>query len=82
MSVVMLRRATRDLQFTVLWYGLGLFLYGVFILLLYPTVRDNTEMLDQYLQAFPLRCRRPSGSATWARLRASSVLSTSTSCGR
>ncbi|ACZ39201.1 ABC transporter permease subunit [Sphaerobacter thermophilus] len=53
MSVVMLRRATRDLQFTVLWYGLGLFLYGVFILLLYPTVRDNTEMLDQYLQAFP-----------------------------
>ncbi|MBX5445792.1 ABC transporter permease subunit [Sphaerobacter sp.] len=61
MSVVMLRRATRDLRPTVLWYGLGLFLYAVSIILLFPAIREDTEMINQYLESFPAAVRAAFG---------------------
>ena len=53
MSVVMFRRALKDLRWTALWYALGLFLYGLMIMSFYPSIGKNTELLRQYLQSFP-----------------------------
>ena len=53
MSVVMFRRALKDLRWTALWYALGLFLYGLMIMSFYPSIGKNTELMRQYLQSFP-----------------------------
>lgn len=53
MSRVMLLQALRDLRWSVFWYALGLALYGLLILSFYPTVRENTGLLQQYMQTFP-----------------------------
>jgi ABC-2 type transport system permease protein len=53
MSRVMFWRALEDLRWTILWYALGLSLYAVMILSFYPTVRDNTAMMEQYIQVLP-----------------------------
>ncbi len=53
MSWVMFRQALKDLRWTVFWYSLGVFLYGLMILSFYPTVRDTTEPLQQYMDVFP-----------------------------
>src|SRR3712207_4668226 len=53
MSWVMFRRALKDLRWTVFWYALGVFLYGMLILSFYPTVRDNAQMMDQYIKVLP-----------------------------
>ncbi|MDI3339466.1 MAG: ABC transporter permease subunit [Sphaerobacter sp.] len=61
MSVVMLRRAAADLRRTTLWYALGLALYGMLIVLYFPTVRDNGEQLNEYLASFPEALRAAFG---------------------
>lgn len=53
MSLVMFRRALMDLRWTVLWYALGLSIYAVLILSFYPTVRENAQMTEQLMEAFP-----------------------------
>lgn len=53
MSRVMFLQALRDLRWSAFWYALGLALYGILILSFYPTVRENTGLLQQYMQTFP-----------------------------
>ncbi|MBX6341138.1 MAG: ABC transporter permease subunit [Thermomicrobiaceae bacterium] len=53
MSVVMLRRALKDLRRGVLSYSLGAAVYGILILLFYPTVRRNAESFQELLKAYP-----------------------------
>jgi ABC-2 type transport system permease protein len=61
MSRVMFWRALKDLRWTVFWYALGLFLYAVMILSFYPTVRDNTQMMEQYIKVLPKALMRAFG---------------------
>lgn len=53
MSGVMFWRALKDLRWTVFWYAVGLIVYGLLILSVYPTVRDNAEQMGQLIGAFP-----------------------------
>lgn len=53
MSLPMLRRAILDLRWMVLWYGLGIGLYALVIIQFWPVVREQTELMQQYLKAFP-----------------------------
>lgn len=57
----MLRRALADVRWTVFWYGLGLFLYGAFIVTFWPTMQQNTELLTQYIRSFPEAVRTAFG---------------------
>lgn len=57
----MLRRALRDLRWTATWYSVGLFLYALLILALYPAVfRDNVAM-RQLIATYPAGMMRAFG---------------------
>lgn len=49
----MFGRTFKDLRRTALWYGIGVAIYGMMILLYFPTVRENSETLNQYIKSFP-----------------------------
>ena len=53
MNLVMFRQSLKELRWSVLWYALGIVLYGLLILSVYPTVRDNAQTMSQLSQAFP-----------------------------
>lgn len=53
MSVPMLRRAALDLRWTVVWYAVGLAVYGILICAVYPTFRDSQAQFQQLLQTYP-----------------------------
>lgn len=53
MSTVMLRRAMRDLWRTALWYGLGMAVFALFIVVYYRSFSDNADALQQLLDTFP-----------------------------
>jgi ABC-2 type transport system permease protein len=63
MSLVMFRRALKDQRWTVVWYALGLFLYGVMILSFYPSIGRNAELMQQYLKSLPEAMLRAFGIA-------------------
>ena len=53
MSIVMFRRALKDLRWALAWYAGGL---GAFVLLMmgfYPTVREHAEEFQRMLSAYP-----------------------------
>lgn len=52
MSLVMFREAFKELRWTVLWYALGIVLYGLLILSVYPAVRDNAQTFSQLSETF------------------------------
>lgn len=53
MSWPMVRKAVRDLRWTVFWYALGLALYIVLIASFYPTLERQQEQYAQLYQQFP-----------------------------
>lgn len=53
MNAVLIRRAVTDMRWTVLWYAIGLAVYGLFISLYFPAVRDNAGTIEEFLQSFP-----------------------------
>jgi ABC-2 type transport system permease protein len=53
MNLVMFRRSLKELRWPVLWYAVGVVLYGLLILSVYPAVRDNAQTMSQISQAFP-----------------------------
>lgn len=61
MSIIMLGRSLRDNSWTIFWYALGLFLYGVLIVALYPSVRLSAATLEQSFQALPPTIRNAFG---------------------
>jgi ABC-2 type transport system permease protein len=46
MNFVMLRRTLLDLRWTVFWYAIGLLVYAIVILSLYPMFRDPVTLSD------------------------------------
>lgn len=68
MSLVMFRRALADLRWTVVWYALGLAVYAVLIMSFYPTVRENAQMTQQLMEAFPKAMMDAFGAADMASL--------------
>jgi ABC-2 type transport system permease protein len=68
MSLVMFRRALADLRWTVFWYALGLAVYAVLIMSFYPTVRENAQMTQQLMEAFPKAMMDAFGAADMASL--------------
>lgn len=53
MNLVMLYRSIKDTRWTVLWYALGVALYGVVIMLIYPTMRQNATSFQDILKNYP-----------------------------
>ncbi len=53
MSVVMLRRAIKDLRWTVLWYALGVIIYSLAIMSVYPTIRKNSAAFQDVFKTYP-----------------------------
>lgn len=53
MNVVMLRRALKDLRWTIAWYAGGLGLFVLTMMGFYPTVRENAEEFQRMLSAYP-----------------------------
>jgi len=52
-SLVMFLREVRSLRWTAGWYALGLFLYALMIMSLYPAMHANSAMLQGYIQSLP-----------------------------
>lgn len=63
MNAVMIRKQARSLRWTVLWYALGLVIYGTLIMLYYPTVREGGAAIQDYLKQFPESLIRAFGIA-------------------
>lgn len=61
MSTVMLRRALRDVRWTTLWFAIGSAVYLSVMISFYPTMSDNTEMLDDLLELYPQALREAFG---------------------
>jgi ABC-2 type transport system permease protein len=61
MSGVMFRRALAELGWTTLWYALGLALFAVLAIALWPSVRADTEQFEQLLDQIPEPLRRALG---------------------
>ena len=61
MSGVMFRRALAEVRWTVLWYGLGLVLFGVLALALWPSVRKDTAQFETLIAQIPEAVRRALG---------------------
>lgn len=61
MSSVMFRRALADLRWTTLWYALGLTLFGLLALALWPTVREDTQQFEALIEQIPEAVRRALG---------------------
>jgi len=53
MNLVMLRRALKDLRWTVAWYASGMAIYMLVMMGFYPTVRANAEEFKRLLEAYP-----------------------------
>ena len=53
MNLVMLRRALKDLRWTVAWYAGGLATFVLIMMRFYPTVRENAEEFQRMLSAYP-----------------------------
>jgi ABC-2 type transport system permease protein len=53
MNPVMLRRALKDLRWTVAWYAGGLAIFVLVMMGFYPTVRANAEEFQRMLSAYP-----------------------------
>lgn len=63
MSVVMFRRWLWDSRWLAVGYGLGSAAYILAIVALYPTVRDNSAQLDQFLNVYPEAFKKAFGIA-------------------
>src|SRR5215218_338424 len=61
MSGVMFRRALAELRWTTLWYSLGLALFALLAVALWPSVRADTEQFAQLLDQIPPALRRALG---------------------
>lgn len=61
MSTTMLLRALRDVRWTALWYAIGSAIYVSVMVAFYPTMRDNTEMLDELMKVYPEAIRQAFG---------------------
>lgn len=61
MSGVMLRRALRDVRWTALWFAVGSAVYMSVMISFYPTMRDNTQMLEDLLNLYPEAMRQAFG---------------------
>lgn len=59
--MVMFRRALAELRWTVLWYAVGLALFVVLALALWPSVRADTEQFEQLIEQIPEAMRRALG---------------------
>ena len=53
MSFPMLRKAVVDLRWTVVWYAVGLAVYGLLICAVYPTFRNSSQAFQSLLQTYP-----------------------------
>jgi ABC-2 type transport system permease protein len=53
MNVAMLRRALKDLRWTVVWYAGGLAAFVLVMMGFFPTVRENAEEFQRMLSAYP-----------------------------
>ncbi|HMM42929.1 MAG TPA: ABC transporter permease subunit [Thermomicrobiales bacterium] len=53
MSLVMFRRWLWDSRWSAIGYGLGAAAYVLVIIAFYPSIRDNTDQLDQLLRIYP-----------------------------
>ncbi len=53
MSTIMLRRAIKDLRWTILWYALGVAVYSLAIMSVYPTMRRNAQSFQDILKTYP-----------------------------
>ena len=53
MSVIMLRRAIKDLQWTVLWYAIGVTIYSLAIMSVYPTMKKNATAFQDIMKNYP-----------------------------
>ncbi len=53
MSLPQLRRTLVDARWTLLWFSAGLVAYGVLIVALWPTMKQNAQLYAQLLRAFP-----------------------------
>ncbi|HUZ01359.1 MAG TPA: ABC transporter permease subunit [Thermomicrobiaceae bacterium] len=53
MSLPMLRKAVNDLRWTVVWYAVGLAVYGLLICAVYPTFRNSQQAFQSLLQTYP-----------------------------
>lgn len=61
MNAAMLRRSEQDIRKTALWFSLGSAIFGVFIGLIFPTVRESAEDFDELLENYPEPLRRAFG---------------------
>jgi len=61
MSLQMLRRATVDLRTTVAWFALGMAAYALLIVQFWPAMKENSELLAQYIRSFPEALRQAFG---------------------
>ncbi len=53
MSMIMLRRAIKDLQWTVLWYAIGVTIYSLAIMSVYPTMKKNATAFQDIMKNYP-----------------------------
>lgn len=53
MNLAMLRRALKDLRWTIAWYAGGIAIYMLVMTAFFPTVRDNAEQFQSMMQAYP-----------------------------
>jgi ABC-2 type transport system permease protein len=61
LNATMVGRALKDLRWTTLWYALGSSLYLVVIIALYPSMRGNTQQLEDLLDLYPEALRAAFG---------------------
>jgi ABC-2 type transport system permease protein len=60
-NVSMLWRALKDLRWTMMWYALGTVVYLAVIIALYPSMRGNTQQLEDLLDLYPEALRTAFG---------------------
>ena len=67
MSLPQLRRSLLDERWIVLWFGLGLAVYGLFVASFWPTFKQNVAAYAQFISAFPEPLIRAFGISDFSR---------------
>ena len=53
MNFPFFKKTIKDFKWSIFWYGLGVFLYGVLMVSFFPTVQDMGGELEKLLESYP-----------------------------
>jgi hypothetical protein len=53
MNFSFFKKTIKDFKWTIFWYGLSVFLYGVLMVSLFPTMRDMGEAFEKLMESYP-----------------------------